>query len=1178
LSERLQRHGRPGAEELVGLISATFAGLIGISDHYGGDVLKFRGDALLILYSDGGHAARAYEATKRMQALIGETGQMMSSIGPITLRMSSGIYNGPCQFFLIDALHRELVVTGPAATETIRLESEANVGQILLSGAVPQGEPEPYDPPPREDGDDLKLFIPPPLRAQLLLEAGEGEHRLVTVAFLKFGGVGELLAQDGLEGVLGELSSLAALVDDTCAELGVAWLDSDIDADGGRFYVVGGAPTTTGEDEERLLQVMRRVVLEHEGDLALQAGISRGAAFCGDVGTLSRRTYTVMGDAVNLAARLTARAEAGGILVTGDVLDRARTGYESRPQPLLLKGKAHAITAYHVGSAVGFRSAETGTELPLVGRDAELAVLDEALGKARMRQQQLVELVGEPGIGKTRLVEELKRQALGFTQLGARCDPYAASRPYFALRALMRPLAGITPDLDETSAGAQLVAWVRAVMPDLAPWLPLLAIPFGAKVSPTPQTEEIDAAFRRDRLLDAVEQFLSRVLMMPTLLVIEDVHWADEASLDLLRHLVRHSAPRPWLVCITRRPEGARIAGDVQGHVQLELARLTTSAAQSLALGIAGDVSLSTEALEAIRERSGGNPLFIRELMNATHRGGGIDALPETVETVITSRIDTLSPEDRFLLRNAAVLGARFHLDLLEEVLQGELDDVDDHARWERLREFVAWEGARELGFVHDLLRTVAYEGMSFRRRGLVHGRVGDALERRGAEPALLSLHFLEGGRYSQAWEYATAAAGRARAEYANVVAAELYGRALEAAEHLELAPTQVADVSEALGDVAFLFADFEKAGASYLQARTLGGDSARLLLKEGQVRERRGLYDEALEWVERAASAADDNRTRIEVEILEAGILYRQGRFEESIEVGRRAVSQAEATAERAALAHASYVLDGALTQVGRIDEALTQQNLDLCEEVGDLRGLGATLINLGIHAYYAGRWSDALDFYHRSAQVKERMGDVEGSAMIVHNEAEILCDQGRFDEAEKLFREALRVARASGHRLIESFVTANLGRLAARTSRFEEAHELLDAAAEQLSAIGSRGLALETDVRRAECFVLEGRHRDALDVAEGALARAGEGGQLDVVGPALERTLGYALFQTRRPDEALPHFERSLELARISKANYEIALTLKALADTYGGESAEAEEIFARLGVIATPHVPLP
>jgi class 3 adenylate cyclase len=1175
LSERLQARGRSGAEELVALINPIFERLIAVADRYGGDVLKFRGDALLIFYSGEEHTARAYAATTEMQALIAATGDAASSIGPVSLRASSGIYSGACQFFLVEALHTELLVAGAAGTETLRLESDAEAGQILLNGPVPRGAPVPYREPPAPPAGKLDRFVPEAWRAQLL-EGGAGEHRLVTAAFLEFGGVGQVLARDGLDGLHTELTALALLVDTTGSELGVNWLDSDIGSDGGRLFVVGGAPASTGEHEERVVRLSRRVLDENPGALTLRAGINRGSAFCGEVGARSRRTYTVMGDTVNLAARLTARAEAGEILAGAEVLDRVRTRYESRPQRLLLKGKEDAVAAFRVGAATGEGRDENAAQLPLVGRETELAALGEAIDGVRMRRQQLVELVGEPGIGKSRLVDELRRRAVGFTQLEARCDPYTTARPYFALRAIMRPLAGLTSDLDDVAAGASLGSWVQAVMPDLAPWLPLLAIPFGAEVEPTPETEQIDPAFRHERLLDAVEQVLSRVLMMPTLIVVEDIHWADDASLELLRHLVRLSAQRPWLICVTRRPQGVGLARDIEGHAQLSLERLPEEGTRLLALAVAGEVALSSAALAGVGEQSGGNPLFIRELVNAA-RGGGLDALPETVETVITSRIDTLAPEDRFLLRNVSVIGTSFELDLVDEVLSGEVEDTAVGGRWEPLGEFVSADGGAGLRFVHDLFQKVAYEGLSFARRREMHGRVGEALERRGAEPALLSLHFFEAGDYEKAWAQATVAADAARAQFANVVAAELYERALAASDHLDLPDEDVARVWEALGDVARLYADLGRAERAYTRARELAGDSARLLELMARVSELRGDYAESLEWLDRAAATADDDGTASKIENSMAGSLFRQGRYQESLEWSQRAIERAEKAGELSRLAYALLNYDLTLGQIGRGDPSLAPRALELFEQLDDLTGVARTLNNLGITAYYEGRWDEALEYYARSHAAFERTGNVEGATMATFNRGEIFCNQGRYEDAEPLFRDSLRVARAAGSSLIEAFVTGNLGRLAACLLRFEEAHRLLDEAAEKLAAIGS-GVVADIDARRAECLVLEGRQRGALPLAERTLSRVRELGRLDTLGPGLERTLGYAFAQDRRPDEAASHLERSLELGRAAQARYEIAMTLNATAEVTGRPSVEAEELFAQLGVVSIPSIPLP
>ena len=209
-----------------------------------------------------------------------------------------------------------------------------------------------------------------------------------------------------------------------------------------------------------MLRALRTVLATYDG-LTLRAGVNRGPAFCGDIGTESCRSYNVMGDTVNLAARLTSRADPGGLLTTADVLERARTRFETTTQSFLLKGKERPITAYHVGAVLGEKEDEPQAELPFVGREAELAALALAVNGARVRQQQVVELIGEPGIGKSRLLDELKKQALGFTQLGGRCDQYSSASAYSVFRDLLRPLVGLTPEMDAREAGANLHALDR---------------------------------------------------------------------------------------------------------------------------------------------------------------------------------------------------------------------------------------------------------------------------------------------------------------------------------------------------------------------------------------------------------------------------------------------------------------------------------------------------------------------------------------------------------------------------------------------------------------------------------------------------------------------------------------------------------------------------------------------
>ena len=233
----------------------------------------------------------------------------------------------------------------------------------------------------------------------------------------------------------------------------------------------------------------------------------------------------------------------------------------------------------------------------------------------------------------------------------------------------------------------------------------------------------------------------------------------------------------------------------------------------------------------------------------------------------------------------------------------------------------------------------------------------------------------------------------------------------------------------------------------------------------------------------------------------------------------------------------------------------------------------------NLGIEAYFfAGRWDEASELYRRSGELSRRAGDVVNVARAQNNEGEILSDQGRLAEAEELFVEAQRVWRAARYPVGIALATSNLGRVAARAGRFDEALELLAEAQAGFEALGSQALAHETEARRIECFVLSGRHQEALESLPAALEAIEE---RSLVGAFLERLHGYALVQARRASEAGPRFERSLELARELGADYEVALTLEALNGTgLGDPEAEAESraIFERIGVLATPVVPLP
>ena len=875
------------------------------------------------------------------------------------------------------------------------------------------------------------------------------------------------------------------------------------------------------------------------------------------------------------------------------MLARSRTKFAAEPMPpLTVKGKARPVVAQRVGEPLGGRD-ESVADAPLVDRLAEMATLSDALRAARDGAGQAIELVGDPGIGKSRLLEELANRARDLARVRVRFSVQHAGVPYAAMRPALRTLAAIPEDADEGGAGPPLQAFVGQVAPRLLPWLPLIAIPFGAHAEPTPQADRVSEAFRRDRMHDAVHALLSATLDSPALFVLEDAHLADEASLALCRRIA--DAPdRPWLVAASRRPYGQPAVPDTA--TRLTLRPLPPADVALLATAIA-DRALPDDALAAIARRSGGNPLAIAELAREVASGGSAGELPDSVEALVAARLDSLEADDARLLRVASVLGRRFELDVLRELVDGDSIDVDDLARWKRLSEFVVWEGMDELAFRHDVYVDTAYAGLSYRRRRALHARAAEALETRKAEGlpvdhGVLALHFQHGGRHAEAWRAARLAGEAARAAYASAEACDAFALALEAGRAAGVPAGELAEVAEALGDVGELAGRYPVASDGYREAAALRRDepvaSARLMRKRGVLREREGRYPDALRWYGRALGAIDGlgddpdaARERVALELAYAGVRFRQGRYQESVRYAERVAAETEAGGDELSLAHALFLLDNAYTDLGRpFSGELSARAAEIYERHGDDANLGKALNNMGIAAYYAGRWDEAHALYRRSREAKERAGDVVRAATGANNEAEILLEQGHLDQAEALLREALRVWSAAGYQLGTALATSNLGRLQALAGRLAEAAALLDEARERFDAIGARGFVLETDARRAELLLLAGDPSGAGRLARRTRERLHAEGGVQVLQASLGRIEALALVAEQRAAEAGPVIASGIDVARALDARYELGLSLlvqasveRALGRDGAAAEAEASATLDGLGLVSLP-----
>jgi class 3 adenylate cyclase/tetratricopeptide (TPR) repeat protein len=1221
MSERLARHGKVGAEEVTDAIGTCFEALLEVAYRAGGGLLKFGGDALLLLFTDAGHARRAADAALGMHARLADVGRLETTAGRVVLRMSAGVHTGEFHCFLVGESHRELLLTGPAVSTTVDMEGAADAGQVVVSAATAAelppalvgaaqgpgfrlrrrrtlelpdaGIPEPAVAP----GVDIAGYLPTAIRAHLLEGGEDPEHRHASVAFLHFDGTDEMLEREGPAGVAAALNELVGDVARAADEHEVTFLGTDIDHDGGKIILVAGVPRAMGDDEERLLGALRRIA-DGPRRLPVRIGVHRGPIFAGDVGPRYRRTYTVMGDTVNLAARLMARAEPGQVLATAGVLDRSRTKFETTAlEPFHVKGKRNPVEAFAIGAVQ--RRVEVGTaDLPLVGRDTELAAFAEDAAALRDGRGRAISLVGDPGIGKSRLVEELRRVVGDVPTFTIACDPYEATTPYAPFWWLLHDMLG----LPETAAPEDIADRLRVLVeeraPELMPWLPLLATPLDIDIPDTPETAELSPEFRRERVDDVIAIFLDQALPSGALIILEDVHWMDAASGAVLKIIVENLADRPALICMTRRRVDTGFVPPELPHVRVLRPEPLTAEQAAAALVAATESSpLHAHDVATLAERAAGNPLFLTELLTSAVVSGDVESLPDSIDAVITAQIDRLPTKQRRLLRYAAVLGLTFRRDELTTLVAGDFAPPDLET-WDSLSGFLGSVGGDVLRFRHALIRDTAYEELPYRRRRELHARAADALaaslgDHPESEAELLSLHFFHAQKFADAWSYAAIAGRRARDKYANVDAAELLERAIAAARRVpELPDTEVAEIWEALGDVRERTGIYDGALAAYRAARRArAGDpvgEAELLLKEAWIAEREGRYSHAIRVVRRGhrrlseVSGAAAATTRAGLAAWYGAVRQAQGRSREAIAACLEAIADAVAAGNLAAEAHARFILDWAYVEVGEPERAThSARALEIYEQLGDLDGQAVVLNNLGGFAYFEGRWDEAISLYERGRDRRLRTGNAVEAALGTCNIGEVLTEQGRLDEAEEAFRTALRVYRAADFPYGVATAAQHLGRIATLAGRLDEARGHLDEARGLFELIGAAADVQEVDVNLAEWHLESGDPAQALAVADAHL----DSGVVRLA--ALQRIRGLAFAACGDDAAARVALEASLEEARARDALYEIARTLDALVDldVRAGDLASAEqrereagELLRRLGVRTTPAPRVP
>ncbi|HEY2834340.1 MAG TPA: adenylate/guanylate cyclase domain-containing protein [Sporichthyaceae bacterium] len=1196
LSERLQRRGPEGAELLVNTVNGVFEHLLRVAYDNGGSLIKFGGDALLLFFEGERHAERACRSAFGMRERLRTVGRIEVAGVRGTLRMTVGVHSDEFHFFLVGESHLEHMVLGPGAKGTVDTEAIADNGQIVISAATATAIPArcvgapvgnafllraaPMDSdvalmeelrrPPEEL---IRRVLSTAVRAHVMAGRAQPEHRRACVAFLQFKGTNDMIATEGLDATAAAVAELVTDAQRAADKWEICFLDSDIDADGGKLLFTAGVPRVVGEDEERMLLALRQI-LDGERRLPIRIGVNRGPVFTGEIGPHYRRAYTVMGDTTNLAARIMGKSRIGELWATAGILERSTTKFQTEKlEPFAAKGKAKPVQAWSVGPPLRKRGLTTDdSRLPLVGRDDQLAVLGKAVAAAVDGHGGAVDVVGEAGTGKSRLVDEITAE--GMTRVRAVCEAQLGAVPFGLWHDLLPALLGCAAE-----DGPEQVLEVlreRCAAADLTDWLPLIAEAAGIDIEPTDATRDLLPQFRTSRLHEVVLSVLQPLLDAPMLIEVDAAHAIDQASAGLLEAVTAELGRSRWLVLLLRRPGPSRLSVEAWTEVErVPLGPLSAADTRALAHAATDVAPLPPHVIAVAVARSGGNPQFLLDLLAA-----GTGELPDSAAAAALAQIDALPPDERDLIRRSSVLGAAFPPELGARVL-----DVPEDA-WAALGELIEQAPDGRLRFSRTAVHEAAYACVPYAQRRALHAAVAEALEDGPAgapDPGVLAGHYRLADMPDRAYPLARAAAERAVASGAPADAADLYRDALDSGREVKVASAELSLVWEGLGDALRLAAEGAGAERAYREARRAAGADplrqAQLIHRQSRLAQRAGHPAAGVRWARRgfrtvdevAGSAAVAWRARLLA--AEASSRMDQGRRREAARLCEQSLElvgpRTDELAARAA-AHAAFLLDWALVTLGRRAEAThSARALEIYERLGEWEDASHVLNNMGMFAYWEGRWDDAVRLYRECGELAERIGDEEVLATSRANVGEVLADQGDWAGGAAALGEALRIWRAAGNSGGVGFARMLLGRAAARAGRFAEGVAQLEAAVSELAAHGlddavvaetylAEALAYAGDVAAAQIRIDKLRTRDT--GAEALLRRCAA-----LVAPsAAERRAGLLA---------------SVAAARADEYPYDIAIALDLLVqdgDTDPAVQAERDELCARLGITRLSPAP--
>jgi predicted ATPase/DNA-binding SARP family transcriptional activator/class 3 adenylate cyclase len=1006
----------------------------------------------------------------------------------------------------------------------------------------------PTSPPPISPPAELPTAQAPvfPLGAAPL----EGERRVITVLRANVCRSAELLEEADTEAWAEAMNRVFQILGDAVYRYG-----GEIDQlRGDDLMAFFGVPTAHEDDSERAVLAalaMQEEIKAHGAELAaqegvelqLRVGVSTGEVVVASIGDSRwHRGDTAMGQAILLAESVESAAGPGTVLVGEDTYRLVRPLFEwELSGEIAVKGVREPVVVYRplARKAITDKGRGiAGLESPLVGRQTEFYALQEAVGRVRTGVGGIVTLVGEAGIGKSRLVTEVRKGEPAESDtvwwVEGRCLSYGSSIAYLPWLDMLRELLGLAPDVPPATVREKLRHWVNALCPDCFDDV----FPYLAHVMSLPLEEEVEAKLRglgaeglKVSTFRAVETLIVSAAQQPLVIVLEDLHWADPTSLELLERLLALTDHAALLIMCVFRPETEHgcwrikeTAGRLYRHRHSDLWLEPLSAAESEAL--VGNLlyleDLPQDLRSRILGRAEGNPFFVEEILRSLIDGGAIkrdDAtgrwhatrdvveitIPDTLHGVLVARIDGLEREVRRVLELASVIGRVFFHRVLVDIA-GDERHLDDHLVTLQ-REQLIRERARvpELAYIfkHELTREAAYNGLLKRERRTCHRQVAEALERLYSDRVeeqvgLLAQHWERAEEPEKAIPYLLRAGERGYTAYANAEAIDYYRRAQVLLDGSQLEESQKEwrlAALKGLGQIYLGIGELDEAEACLQEAVALGREMnlpprelVRLYFWLGEVFYWQSRPEDKIRIGEEGLALLGDDLESVEAALMnqEAATGHSlKGNFGKQEEYTRRTARFVRRLPYSEVLRPAyEHIIELYLYSDRSADEAMrwTQALEEKASLHHDLRALGTVHRIAGEILEQTGDLSGAVSRFQQALDRYTRIGDTKHASYCLRFLGKALLDLGDLQEAERYARKGLEAAQTLGYKAEMAAYYGLIGMVSLCRGDFDAAVDAVQRALQVWQEMDARGGEAEVTFFLGWVYLARGERHEAL------------------------------------------------------------------------------------------------